>query len=409
MTLADVIMGIILAGLALYVVLGGADFGAPLWQTAGARGPHADEIREHAHDQMSPVWEANHVWLIFVLTVLWTAFPVVFGSIASTLALPLFAAAVGIIIRGAAYALRGATSTPQQVRLVDTASAASSVLTPFALGMAVGGIASGRVPVGNAAGDLVTSWLNATSIVIGVLSVATSAYLAAVFLAADARRRGHPELEDAFRARALGAGAVAGALAVAGIVVLGFDDKPLFDDLLGGAGLPGVIVSAAAGVATAWLLWTRRFEAARYLSAVAVAAIIAGWALAQDPVVLPGLTVARAAAPQSSLVAVLVAVIGGGLILFPSLGLLFRLSLGGRLGTGEEGSAEVASGLGVLAASRTGLLGRAAVACLLIGIGMLTIAHAQWAHYIGAGALLAFVAVGFAAAIPALLPPPRAG
>jgi cytochrome bd ubiquinol oxidase subunit II len=407
MALAGVLMGIILAGLALYVVLGGADFGAPLWQTAGARGPHADEIREHAHDQMSPVWEANHVWLIFVLTVLWTAFPVVFGSIASTLSLPLFVAAVGIIIRGAAYALRGATSTPHQIRVVDRASAASSVLAPLALGMAVGGIASGRVPVGNAAGSLVTSWLNATSIVIGVLSVATSAYISAVFLAADARRRGSRELEDAFRVRALGAGAAAGALAVAGIVVVGLDAKPLFDDLLGGAGLPGVIVSAAAGVATAWMLWTRRFEAARYLSAVAVAAIIAGWALAQNPVVLPGLTVEGAAAPQSTLVAVLVAVIGGGVILFPSLGLLFRLVLGGRLGAGEEETAAAAGGIRLLAVSRTGLLGRSAVACLLVGIGMLTVAHAEWAHYVGAGALLAFVVVGFAAAIPALLPSPR--
>src|SRR5919202_1793755 len=268
-------MGIILAGLALYVVLGGADYGAPLWQTVGARGPHEDEIREHAHESMAPVWEANHVWLIFVLTVLWTAFPTVFGSIASTLSIPLFAAGIGIIIRGAAYALRSAVSTPRQIRFVDTMSVASSVLTPLALGMAVGGIASLRVPVGNAAGSDVSSWLNPPSVAIGVLAVATSAYLSAVFLCGDAERRGKPALEEAFRTRALLTGAIAGALAVAGIVVLAFDAKPLFDDPVGGAGLPGVIVSPAAGVGGVWLLLTRRYEAARVSSALAVTAIIA--------------------------------------------------------------------------------------------------------------------------------------
>src|SRR5919206_2893233 len=134
MTLADVLMGIILAGMALYVVLGGADFGAPVWQTIGARGPHAEEIREHAHESMAPVWEANHVWLIFVLTVLWTAFPTVFGSVASTLSVPLFAAGIGIILRGAAYALRAGTSSPAQVKAIDMVSAISSVLARFALG-----------------------------------------------------------------------------------------------------------------------------------------------------------------------------------------------------------------------------------------------------------------------------------
>jgi cytochrome bd ubiquinol oxidase subunit II len=407
MVLADVILAIILAGLALYVVLGGADFGAPIWQVVGARGPHGDEIREHAHDQMAPVWEANHVWLIFVITVLWTAFPTAFGSIASTLSLPLFVAALGIIVRGAAYALRAGTSTPAQVRVVDRFSAVSSVLAPLALGMAVGGIASRRVPVGNAAGGMVSSWLNPTSVAIGLLSVATSAYLSAVFLAADARRLDEPALEDAFRTRALISGAVAGALAVAGIVVIGFDATPLFDDLVAGAGLPGVIVSAAAGLGVVGLLWTRRLEAARYLSALAVAAIVAGWGLAQNPVLLQGLTVERAAAPQSTLVAVLVAVVAGGLILFPSLAVLFRLVLGGRLGVGEGDTADAGETRthGLLAASRTGLLARSALACLAVGVGMLTVAGAGWAHAIGVAALLAFIGLGFAAALPALLPP----
>src|SRR3954471_17479925 len=124
----------ILAGLVLYVVLGGADFGAPLWQVTAGRGPQAEEIREHAHDSMAPVWEANHVWLIFVITVMWTAFPVALGSIASTLSVALVVAAIGIILRGAAYALRSGTSSPTQVQAIDMISAIASVLTPFTLG-----------------------------------------------------------------------------------------------------------------------------------------------------------------------------------------------------------------------------------------------------------------------------------
>src|SRR4030095_10271943 len=135
-------------GLALYTVLGGADFGAGFWQVVAGKDERADEIRDHAHHAMAPVWEANHVWLIFVLTVVWTAYPTAFGSIASTLSVPLFIAAVGIIFRGGSYALRAGAPPPRELRAIDTVTALSSIITPFALGAAVGGIASGRVPVG---------------------------------------------------------------------------------------------------------------------------------------------------------------------------------------------------------------------------------------------------------------------
>src|SRR3954464_4896365 len=150
----------VLAGLALYTVLGGADFGAGFWQLFAGRGRHAEQVREEAHHSMGPVWEANHVWLIFVITVFWTAYPAAFGSIASTLSYALFIAAVGIIFRGATYALRAGVSAGPEERAIDTLFGISSVLTPFALGAAVGGIASRRVPVGNAAGHLFSSWLN---------------------------------------------------------------------------------------------------------------------------------------------------------------------------------------------------------------------------------------------------------
>src|SRR5947207_8288982 len=150
--MAYVPAALILAGMVAYTVLAGADFGAGLW-TLLASGRSGQALRDHARHAMGPVWEANHVWLIFVLVVCWTGYPVAFGSISSTLAVPLLIAAIGIIFRGAAYALRGQGAS----RAAENLFAVSSVLTPFALGTAAGAIALGKVPAGNAAGNLLTS------------------------------------------------------------------------------------------------------------------------------------------------------------------------------------------------------------------------------------------------------------
>jgi cytochrome d ubiquinol oxidase subunit II len=234
-----------------------------------------------------------------------------------------------------------------------------------------------------------------------VLAVALGAYLSAVYLAADAVRRESPEMEQAFRGRALVAGVVAGALALAGLVVLRSDARELYDALVSGDGLPALIVSAAAGAGTLALVWLRRYEAARYSAALAVAAIVAGWALAQQPVLLPGLTVSEAAAPHDVLVAVLVSVAAGALVLAPSLALLFTLTLRGRLGyEGDDAPAEPVSPVHVLSASRTGLLARISIACLLVTLGFLTVADAGWAHAIGVAALFGCVLTGFRAAVP---------
>src|SRR5262245_45358688 len=189
--LADVPIVLILAGLAAYTVLAGADFGAGFW-TLVPRGGSASAAatRDHARHAMGPVWEANHVWLIFALVVCWTAYPVAFASIMSTPCVPLFIAAVGIILRGASYALRGQLDAGSGRRAVERVFALSSIMTPFALGTVVGAIASGRVPIGNARGDVLGSWLNPTAVSIGALAIATSSYLAAVYLAGDARRLG---------------------------------------------------------------------------------------------------------------------------------------------------------------------------------------------------------------------------
>lgn len=400
MHLYDIPIVFVLVGLALYAVLGGADFGAGVWQLLAGPGPGGTRIRDHAHHSMAPVWEANHVWLIFVLTVMWTAYPVALGSIASTLGVPLFIAGIGIVFRGAAYALRAGTGSRRELRGIDLAFSISSVITPFALGTMIGAIAARRVPVGNAAGSLLGSWTGTLPIVIGVLFVVSGSYLAAVYLAADAARHGEAELEEAFRRRALVAGVVAGAVAVAGLVVVHGDTHFLYRGLTSGDGLAAVIVSALAGVETLALVWVRRFELARFSAAVAVAAMIAGWALAQQPLLLPGLTIHHAAAGHDTLVAVIVAVIAGGVILFPSLALLFRLVLAGHLDAKANTTTGVVSPAAVLGALTAGIATRAAVALFVAAIGFLTLADASWAHAIGVVCLFGFGIAGFVALAP---------
>jgi cytochrome d ubiquinol oxidase subunit II len=389
-------MVFILLGLAAYTVLAGADFGAGFWtffSSGGRTSPAA--TRDHARHAMGPVWEANHVWLIFVLVVCWTAYPVAFASIASTLAVPLFIAVVGIILRGTSYALRGQLEGARGQRAVENVFALSSVLTPFALGAVAGAVAGGRVPVGNAAGDLVTSWLNPTSVMIGTLAVATSAYLAAVYLAADARRLGERVLERDFRSRALWSGAVAGALALAGLLVMRTDARSIWDGLTSGAGLAMVVVSAAAGLATLALVWRSRFSPARASAALAVAAIVAGWALAQRPYFLPGLTVSQAAAGRSTLIAVVVTAAIGAVVLVPSLILLFALFLRGRL---DAGTAPGAPTLDVRPSAdprSPRLVAAFALASLLVGAGLMVLSDSGWAHAVGIACLVAFAASTF--------------
>jgi len=238
----------------LYVVLAGADFGAGLWLVLSGPGERGARIREHAHHSMAPVWEANHVWLIFVLTVTWTAYPAFFGSVASTLGAALLLAGLGIILRGASYALRAGADSHRGRQAIDTAFAIASLVTPFALGAAAGAIAAERIPVGNATGSEFASWLNPTSAAIGVLAVVFAAYLAAVYLAADAARIGDTELEAAFRRRALGAGVLAGAVALATLVVVHGDARSLYDELLRGGALAAMIASGLSGVATLGLV-----------------------------------------------------------------------------------------------------------------------------------------------------------
>jgi cytochrome d ubiquinol oxidase subunit II len=386
----------VLVGLVAYVVLGGADFGAGFWQLT-ARGEQGLPIREHAHHAMAPVWEANHVWLIFVLVVSWTAYPTAFASVASTLVVPLLAAAIGIILRGATYVLRSAAADGPQQRRVEVAFSLSSILTPFALGAVVGAIASGRVPVGNARGDLLDSWLNPTSLVVGTIAVANGAYLAAVYLAADAARLHDDALTAAFRTRALAGGLVAAAVALGGLAVLRSDAPSIWHGLTHGAGVVVLVVSVAGGVATLALVAGRRFGPARVSAALAVASVVAGWALAQRPDLLPGLRVDEAAAPRATLVAILVGLAIGAVVLIPSLGLLFGLFLRGVFDPAEgEVRTPAPPGGATVPATPLQRVATAPLAAGGLAVGtVLTIFGGGWLLGLGVVALLAATALGF--------------
>jgi cytochrome d ubiquinol oxidase subunit II len=330
--LADLIAAILIVALAAYAVLGGADFGAGFWDLTAGGAERGARLRGLVKRSMSPVWEANHVWLIAVLVILWTCFPHAFGPLMETLYVPLFLAAVGIILRGAAFALRGEAATISEARLLGATFALSSILVPFFLGCAIGAVASGQVPAGGDPGEPLSSWTGSVSILIGVLAMSSGAYNAAIFLAADAERLNAPDLVAAFRLRAIGAAIVTGALAIGGLAVVSSEAPDLYDGLTSGLGLVMVIASALAGVVTLGLVWTERFDIARYTSGLAVGAILAGWALAQRPDFLPGeLSFQDAAAGDATLLATLIALIVALAVILPAIALLFRLTLQGRL------------------------------------------------------------------------------
>ena len=323
MGLPEIMLIVMWLGLTAYVLFGGADFGGGVWDLlAGGteRGRPQRELIEHS---IGPVWEANHVWLIFVIVLMWTGFPSVFGAIASTLYIPLTLVALGIIARGSAFAFRKVSTEVSRQRLFGATFALSSLLTPFFLGTVAGAIASGRVPPGIAAGDLITSWLNPTSLLTGLLTVAITAYLAAVYLTRDAERASAAKLAEQFRLRALVTGVLLGGLSLAGLLMLRTDAPRLYAELTSGAGLPLVALSVVAGVVSLLLLWWRRYLAVRLTAALAVVALLWGWAAGQFPNLLPGVTIDQAAATPAVLLATLVALAVGGVLLMPSLWWLY--------------------------------------------------------------------------------------
>jgi cytochrome d ubiquinol oxidase subunit II len=325
---------ILLGGIICYGVFGGADFGTGAWDlTAGGaeRGRRPRALIDHA---IGPVWEANHTWLIFCLVVLWSGFPAAFAAVMTTLYIPLGIAVFGIVLRGSGFAFRKVSMRTAEQRLNGIAFAASSIITPFCFGAVAGAVASGRVPTAGH-GDPLRSWLNPTSILGGVLAVLTCAYLAAIFLTAEAHRAGEPDLEQWSRHRAVLAAVLTGAVAIIGLFVLRHDAHRLYTRLLH-TGWPLIAVSAAAGIAAllATLLPARQKRPAlvRPLGALAVAAVLTGWGVAQYPYLLgTHLRIHEAAAPTATMNALAIIALAAAVLVVPSLAWLLLLTHRGQL------------------------------------------------------------------------------
>jgi cytochrome d ubiquinol oxidase subunit II len=330
--MSDVVAAGLLAGLIAYAVFGGADFGAGFWDlTAGGaeRGRAPRALIDHS---LGPVWEANHTWLIYCLVIFWTAFPKPFAAVMSTLYLPLGIAVLGIVLRGSGFAFRKVVVRTQDQRVNGAAFALSSVITPFFFGTVIGGIASGRVP-SNGNGDAIRSWVNASSLVTGVLAVAVCAYLAAVFLSADAARLGESDLLAWSARRAYISAYVTGVVAAIDLAVAHSDAPRLFDRLTGVA-VPATVVSVLSGVMALILMRRGRHLVVRGLAAVAVAALVAGWGIAQYPYLLGDhATIAASASPDASLTVLLVVFGVAAVVVAPAMVLLYLLQQRDRLGS----------------------------------------------------------------------------
>jgi cytochrome d ubiquinol oxidase subunit II len=317
--MTDAVAVVLFVAITTYAVFGGADFGAGFWDLVAGGADKGKRPRAVIAHAIEPVWEANHVWLIFTLVVLWTAFSEAFASIMLTLFVPLTLAALGIVLRGSGFVFRKNVLLVRDRRNFGVAFAASSVLVPYCFGAVAGAIASGRVPAGGAPGEPWSSWVNPTAVLGGLLAVTVCAYLGAVYLSVDARRLGDPEMATYFRRRGVATAVVAGVVAFGGIFVLRDDARYVFDGLTA-RGLPLVIVSAVCGIASLVLLLrgTRRFT--RVLAAGAVATVVGAWGVAQWPYMLPKtLTVDDAAAPSGTLEAVLVVFGVAAVLVIPSL------------------------------------------------------------------------------------------
>jgi len=318
-------------GITAYALFGGADFGAGFWDLVAGGSERGAEPRRVIDRSIGPVWEANHVWLIYCFVVLWSCFPEAYASITLTLFVPLTIAAFGIVLRGSGFAFRKSVLRTRDRRNFGAAFASSSVLVPFCFGAIAGAIASGRVPSGGRAGDPWSSWVNPTSLLGGVLAVVVVAFLAATYLVRDAARVADEAMVVYFRRRAVIAAVAAGAVSLVGLAVLHADAPYLFDGLTSRA-VPLVLVSVACGCGSLVLLARDGHRGARLGAVGAVASIVLAWGVAQWDFLLPeSLTVADAAAPSGTLAAVLVATALAVVCIVPAFALLYVLDQRGVL------------------------------------------------------------------------------
>jgi cytochrome d ubiquinol oxidase subunit II len=329
LSLPELCGAIILLTITAYAVLGGADYGGGVLDLF-ARGSRAKGQRSAIAKQMGPVWEANHVWLIFALVGLFTAFPEAYQGLAVAMYLPLLLALVGIVARGVAFAFRGyVESETVSYNRFSRVFGIASVITPFLFGAVAGGLASAdRGDIAYDGRDVDTDgvlalWTEPFALLVGALALNICAYLAATFMTVDMRRLGEHELAEDFRRRALVAGAIAGVASLAGVIATDAAADRLHDRLLDEA-LPLMRVGLAAGAGSLGAMWLRRYALARVCAVGAVAAVIAGWGVAQSPwLVGPDLTLDSAAASETMQVGFVITAGAGLLLMLPCLYLLF--------------------------------------------------------------------------------------
>jgi cytochrome d ubiquinol oxidase subunit II len=329
-TLAALAAALAWVALIAYAVLGGADFGGGVWDLL-ARGPTAERQRAVIARGMGPVWESNNVWLVFVLVVTWTAFPIVYAGISTALFIPITLVVIGIVLRGAAFSFRSnyGREVGSGVRWGYVFSIASTI-TPFLFGAIAGALASGNIRVST--GTLLrvqdnpwTTWTSPFAIACGLFAVALCSVLAATYLTIDAREAGDNEVAEDFRLRALIAGAVTAALGALAAVLAISEAPTLWQGLIGKA-LPFTIAAVVIGLATAAALLRRLDYLARVLVAAETACIFLAWGVAQWPyLIVPDVTVDNSASPASVLGPLLIVSLLGLVILFPSLWYLFRV------------------------------------------------------------------------------------
>ncbi len=323
----DLLGAAILVALVLYALLGGADFGGGIWDLL-ASGPRKKEQRALVERALGPIWEANHVWLVLVVVLLFTAFPTAFAEISIALFVPLVLLLVGVVLRGTSFTFRTYDSQEDRVQARwGIVFSASSVLAPLVLGVVVGALASGRLRVA-AAGSEPFAWLAPFPLSVGLFAAALFAFLAATYLAVEAEGA----LRDDFRRRAVGAGmAVFGAALLAGLLSAGGAPIVFAGLTRRGFSVPLHLATGVAAVAAFALLFARRVRAARAAAVVQVALIVLGWGASQYPyLVVPDLTLESASAPAEVQVPLLWALAAGAVFLFPALYLLFRIFKGER-------------------------------------------------------------------------------
>jgi cytochrome d ubiquinol oxidase subunit II len=328
MTLASLVAAFLWLGLVAYAVLAGADFGGGVWD-AFSRGRLGQAQREAITEAMGPVWEANHVWLIFVIVGTFTCFPLVFASAGVALYLPLTGALIGIVLRGAAFAFRGhQTESFARTTPWGAIFGAASIVTPAFFGASAAALASGaiRIRQEEVVSGPFAGWTSPFAILLAVFAVSLCAYLAATFLMMETREI--PELRAAFRRRALIAGVVAGGLALMGLAVARLAVPTLWEGLSQRA-TPVLALALGNGLLALWAVLRDRPAVARILVAVQIALVMLCWSAAQWPfLIVPDLTLENTAAPDSTLAAFLVASLVGTALLLPSLYFLFRVFKG---------------------------------------------------------------------------------